>query len=175
LIGGTAAILLAAQLPVPVSCCATRAASSKSPHTVATFCGVLERFFAAGERGVVVSVGVRGVLPPRTATACRGNTAASDRPCTRAPVLREAWAVTPAADIRDVAATLDVPIWIAWAKHDRVIPLRSCLPAIRRLRNATVDTFDAGHTAFLEQPDAFARGFVAFVESLATKRVAAHA
>jgi 4,5:9,10-diseco-3-hydroxy-5,9,17-trioxoandrosta-1(10),2-diene-4-oate hydrolase len=79
------------------------------------------------------------------------------------------------ADIRDVAANLEVPIWVAWAAHDRVIPLRSCRPAIERLRRASLDTFDAGHTPFLEQPDAFARGFVAFVESLGRRAAAGRA
>ncbi len=72
----------------------------------------------------------------------------------------------PAADIREVAARLDVPIWVAWAKRDRVIPLRACAPAIARMRYATLDTFDAGHCAFLEQPDAFAEGLRNFLARL---------
>jgi len=34
------------------------------------------------------------------------------------------------------------------------------------MRNVKLDMFHAGHAAFLEQPDAFARGFNAFVADL---------
>src|SRR5437868_2755381 len=52
-----------------------------------------------------------------------------------APVLRDAFIgfAAPDADIRHVARALDVPIWCAWAKSDRVIPLRYALPVIAEL------------------------------------------
>ena len=86
-----------------------------------------------------------------------------------APTLREAWAGfgQPAADIRDVAWSLDVPVWFAWAKNDRVIPLVFCRPAIAKMQRATLTTFSGGHAAFLEQPDAFAAGFASFASTLA--------
>ena len=149
-------------------------------RTVAAFCALFERFFAAGERGAwwyprAFAAYYRLVLPRPEAAAQRRRIVARARALSS--VLREAWASfgTPGADIRDLAANLDIPIWIAWARRDRVIPLRSCRPAIDRMRHATLDTFDAGHTPFLEQPAAFARGFVAFIESLASEPAALRA
>jgi hypothetical protein len=57
---------------------------------------------------------------------------------------------------------------VAWADTDRTVPLRLCLPAIKRMKMATLSTFRCGHTAFLEQPDAFTQGFLHFVARLST-------
>ena len=179
-IGGAAAILLAAQMPVLGLVLCDSGGLVEVNRTVATFCALFERFFAAGARGAwwyprAFALYYRLVLPRPEAASQRARIVAHAR--TLAPVLREAWASfgAPNADIRDVAANLEVPIWVAWAAHDRVIPLRSCRPAIERMRHASLDTFDAGHTPFLEQPDAFARGFVAFVESLGHRAAAGRA
>jgi 4,5:9,10-diseco-3-hydroxy-5,9,17-trioxoandrosta-1(10),2-diene-4-oate hydrolase len=179
-IGGAAAILLAAQTPVRGLVLCDSGGLVEVNRTVRTFCALFERFFAAGARGAwwyprAFAAYYRLVLPRPEAAAQRHRIVAHAR--ILAPVLREAWASFGAAgaDIRDLAASLDIPVWVAWATHDRVIPLRSCRPAIERIRHATLDTFDAGHTPFLEQPDAFARGFVAFVESLAREPAALRA
>ena len=85
-----------------------------------------------------------------------------------APLLREAWHSfgQPDADLRALAAQLDLPVWVAWASNDRVIPLSACLPALLSIRNARISEFPAGHAAFLECPDQFAAGFGAFAAGL---------
>ena len=70
------------------------------------------------------------------------------------------------ADIRALAAALDVPVWVAWAAHDKVAQLKLALPAIATLKRATLTKFEGGHAAFLEQPRAFAERFAAFANSL---------
>jgi len=170
-IGGAAAVRYASRHPVrALVLCDSGGLVAVTP-TIARFCGLFSRFFAAGARGAAwypraFAWYYRLVLPTPAAAHQRKRIVARARAL--APTLRDAWASfgRPDADIRDVAAELDVPIWVAWARRDKVIPLAACRPAIERMRRARIDTFDAGHAAFLEQPDAFAQGFVAFVASL---------
>jgi pimeloyl-ACP methyl ester carboxylesterase len=167
-IGGAVAILCAARRPVGGLVLCDSGGLVEVTRTVATFCRIFERFFAAGARGAwwypaAFAAYYRLVLPQQAAAAQRRRIVARARDL--AGLLRDAWASfgTPAADIRGIAASLDVPVWVAWARRDRVIPLSACRPAIRRMRQVTLDTFAAGHTPFLEQPDAFARAFGDFL------------
>jgi pimeloyl-ACP methyl ester carboxylesterase len=170
-IGGTASILYASRRPVRgVVLCSSGGLVEITPN-VARICRVYERFFAAGERGAwwfapAIRLYYRMVLTQPAATAQRRRIIAGAP--TRARLFREAWASFGAAnaDIRDVASALVVPVWVAWADKDRTIPLKYCLPAIRRLKHATVNTFKAGHAPFLEQPDAFTDSFLQFVSRL---------
>lgn len=85
-----------------------------------------------------------------------------------APTLQQAWQSfgRPEADIRPVAESLEIPVWFAWSKSDRVIPLSLCMPCIRKMKNARVTTFKGGHAAFLEQPQQFVEAFVKFATAL---------
>jgi 4,5:9,10-diseco-3-hydroxy-5,9,17-trioxoandrosta-1(10),2-diene-4-oate hydrolase len=85
-----------------------------------------------------------------------------------APVLREAWIGfgEADADIRHLATRLEVPIWFAWAKDDKIIPLRYALPTIAQIRNARLTRFRGGHAAFLERPKQFVREFLKFAQSI---------
>ena len=91
-----------------------------------------------------------------------------ERAATRATLLRRAWQSFghPSSSLIDLAVSLDAPIWVAWARSDRTIPLKYCLAAIRRLKKATLTQFEGGHTPFLEQPDAFAAAFLNFAAQL---------
>jgi 4,5:9,10-diseco-3-hydroxy-5,9,17-trioxoandrosta-1(10),2-diene-4-oate hydrolase len=172
-IGATASILCASRRPVrAVVLCDSGGLVEVTP-LVARLCRVYERFFAAGERGArwfgpAFRAYYRMVLTEPAAAAQRRRIAAAAP--MRARLFREAWASFGAAsaDIRNVAAALVVPIWVAWADHDRTVPLSYCVPALCRLKNATLSTFNAGHAPFLEQPDAFADGFLRFVTGLPT-------
>lgn len=75
----------------------------------------------------------------------------------RAGVLSEAWASfgKQAADIREEAAALKVPVLVAWAKDDKAIQLKLCLPAISRIPDHRLHLFRGGHAAFLEDRDRF--------------------
>jgi pimeloyl-ACP methyl ester carboxylesterase len=172
-IGGAAAILHAARHPVRALVLCDSGGLVEVDNTVKKLCQLFERFFAAGERGAwwfqpLFALYYRIVLPSAAAATQRQRITANAR--MRAPALRQAWASfgKPEADVRAIAASLEIPIWVAWTKHDRVIPLSRCLPAIKLLQHATLDTFAGGHTAFLEQPDQFAEKFVQFLVTLDT-------
>jgi len=171
-IGGAAAMLYARAHPVRGLVLCDPGGLVEINGTTARFCGLFAAFFAAGARrawwfGAAYGAYYRWlVLPGRAASAQRRRIIACGYEM--AGKLREAWAGfgRPEADIREIAWGLQVPVWFAWARGDRVIPLAFCRPAIDRMRRATVTSFAGGHAAFLEQPDAFAEAFAAFAEAL---------
>ncbi len=136
------------------------------------FCGMFARFFAAGARrawwfkSAFPIYYKYAVLPSAAAAPQRDRII--DAAQELAPLLRQAWVGfgKPEADIRDLATSLDIPIWVAWAKKDKVIPLSLCKPCIAQMKNAYITTFDAGHAAFLEQPENFTREFLKFADTL---------
>jgi 4,5:9,10-diseco-3-hydroxy-5,9,17-trioxoandrosta-1(10),2-diene-4-oate hydrolase len=170
-IGGAAAILYAAQHPVRALVLCDTGGLVPVNALVRTVCSLLHRFFAAGARGVwwyrpLFARYYQMVLPMPEAAAQRRRILAAGSEL--APVLAEAWASfgRPEADIRAVAEALTVPVWFAWGKRDRVIPVSQCRPCIERMKTATVTAFEAGHAAFLEQPAAFTEAFLGFVDRL---------
>lgn len=80
------------------------------------------------------------------------------------PQLRQAWEsfARPAADTRDLVATVECPILFAWAKGDRIIPWSASKKAAMTARNGTVTLLKGGHSAFVEDADEFARALRAF-------------
>jgi 4,5:9,10-diseco-3-hydroxy-5,9,17-trioxoandrosta-1(10),2-diene-4-oate hydrolase len=171
-IGGAAAILYAQARPVRGLVLCDSGGLLEVTATVRRFCAVFARFFAAGERrarwfGAAYGAYYRLiVLPSRAATDQRQRIVACGYEM--AGKLREAFTGfgQASADIREAAWRLDVPVWFAWARSDRVIPLSFCKPTMAKMKRTTLTTFSGGHAAFLEQPDAFARGFVNFAETL---------
>ena len=171
-IGGAAAMLYARAHPVRGLVLCDPGGLVEVNATTRRFCGAFARFFAAGERrawwfGAAYGAYFRLlVLPSRAATGQRRRIVACGSEM--AGKLRDAWTGfgQPEADIREVAWSLDVPVWFAWARGDRVIPLSFCQPAVDRMQRAVVTTFAGGHAAFLEQPDAFAEAFCDFAEAL---------
>lgn len=170
-IGGAVAIRHAAAHPVRGLVLCDSGGLVEVNAAARRFCGLVERFFAAGERGVAwfpaaYALYYRLVLPTPAAAAHRREIVSNGPRL--APQLRQAWAsfARPGADVRDLAAGLDAPIWVAWARSDRVIPLSYCRPAIERLRQARLTVFPGGHSPFLEQPDAFAQRFRDFAGAL---------
>jgi pimeloyl-ACP methyl ester carboxylesterase len=170
-IGGAAAIWIAAKRSVRgLVLCDSGGLVEVTPF-VARICRFFESFYAAGARGAwwfkpAFALHYSTILKGRHAQAQRKRIGEAARQ--NAPVLRQAWASfgKPEADVRDIAASLEVPIWVAWAKKDSVVPLKYCRPAIDRLRHHTLTMFEGGHAPFLEQPDAFAKGFDAFLKGL---------
>lgn len=177
-IGGAVAIRHAASHPVRGLVLCDSGGLVAVDKTVRRFCGLFEAFFAAGERGAAwygpaFALYYRLVLPSRAAGDQRRRIIANGRRL--APLLRQAWRSfgQPEADIREVAARLETPVWVAWARSDHVLPLSLCRPALARLRNHSLTLFSGGHTPFLEQPDAFAEGFARFAAGLAPARTEA--
>ena len=170
-IGGAAAIIHASRRPVRALVLCDSGGLVPVGAVTRAFCGMGEAMFRAGERRAwwyprAFALYYRLVLPAPAAATRRGEIVADGS--RMASVLRQVWAsfARPDADLRDMAAALDIPIWVAWAKSDRVIPLGLCRRAINRMKRVTVATFVGGHSPFLEQPDAFAEGFLAFAAGL---------
>ncbi len=170
-IGGAAAVIHAARAPVRALVLCDPGGLVAVDATVRRFCGAFAQFFRAGERGAgwfgtMFALYYRLVLPSAAATTQRRRIVASGHEI--APVLAQAWESfgREEADIRALAAGLDAPVWFAWAKSDRFVPLGFCRPAIADMRRATISVFPGGHAPFLEQPQAFVSGFERFAAGL---------
>jgi pimeloyl-ACP methyl ester carboxylesterase len=81
-----------------------------------------------------------------------------------AATLREAWThfADPDADARDLVASVQCPVLVAWAKSDRIIQWSRSKRAARKFRNRTIKLFRGGHAAFLEDPGRFAKALRSF-------------
>jgi pimeloyl-ACP methyl ester carboxylesterase len=171
-IGGAAALLYAQQRPVRALVLCDSGGLVEVNLTVRVFCALFACFFAAGARGARWFAAAyawyyrRLVLPTPAAHDQRERIIAAGYEL--AGTLRDAWSsfATPAADLRALAASLHIPIWCAWAKYDRIIPLARCQPAIDRMKDARVTTFVGGHSPFLESPAEFVAAFDEFVAAL---------
>jgi pimeloyl-ACP methyl ester carboxylesterase len=166
-IGGSVAIRYADRRPVRALVLCNCGLLPEVTPFAAWYCGLFARFFAAGERGAwwydfVFRRYYHLVLTEPAAAAQRSKVIANGRRF--ASIFRQVWGsfTRPEAYVGDVMLQLDCPIWIAWGERDKVIPLWLCRPTIKRMKHATLSTFRAGHCAFLEQPEAFTVGFLAF-------------
>ena len=133
--------------------------------------GRMVAFFAAGERkawwyGPAFRLYYRRILPRRAARAQRRRIIAARSEI--APVLRQAWESFAAleADIRALGPDLRMPVLFAWAKRDQVVALSRSKKAIETFSDHRLELFDAGHSAFLEEPEKFADVFRDFVARL---------
>lgn len=131
----------------------------------------MQAFFAAGARGarwfpLAFRLYYRLVLPQAAGAAQRLRIVAAT--CDTAPTLAQAWAsfADARADVRDLARRIACPTWFAWAKQDRIIPWSRSRDAAEAIRDMRVTFFRAGHAAFLEDPDNFAREFRDFAAGL---------
>ena len=120
----------------------------------------MEKFFAAGAArrwwfSPAFALYYRLMLPRAAARARRR--AIVEARFAIAPLLMQAWRDfgEPASDLRRDAAALKCPVLFTWAMRDRFVRYDLCRDAIRAVRNAKVEKFDAGHTPFLETPDEF--------------------
>jgi pimeloyl-ACP methyl ester carboxylesterase len=167
-IGGAAALLYARQASVSSLVLCDAGGLVAVNAFVRTFCSIFAWFFGRGSAGAGWFRSVfRGyyrylVLPSAAAAEQREHIIRAAYEI--APILQQAWRSfgRPDADIRCVAQSLDIPVWFAWSKQDRVIPLNMCMPCIRKMKNAQVTMFKGGHAAFLEQPQEFAKEFLRF-------------
>ncbi|MDB4986707.1 MAG: hsaD [Myxococcaceae bacterium] len=82
-----------------------------------------------------------------------------------APVLMQAWHSFARADsdVRMLARGLSMPVFVAWARHDRAIRWSRNRAAVEQIPGVEIEQFDAGHAPFLETPDAFNRSASAFL------------
>ena len=171
-IGGAAAILYASEHPVAGLVLCDAGGLVPVWPMIKGLTRLFRGFFRAGERGASWYPRLFRwyyrfmVLPEPAAQAQRERIIAAGSEC--AAVLAQAWDSfgRPEADLRALAAGLPMPVWVAWSRSDRVIPLWLCRPAICRIPQAQLSSFKGGHSAFLEQPDAFLGALIAFLEAL---------
>ena len=170
-IGGAAALIAAhrqpAAYPALVLCNAGGLAAVDGPARFVI--GRMVAFFEAGARGAywydrAFAAYYRHLVLPRSEAAARRNRIiAAGREM--APLLAEAWRgfAEPAADLRDLAPGIGIPVWLAWARSDRLVAWSRARKAAARFPLHAVTLFRGGHAAFLEDPDRFAEGFREFV------------
>jgi len=171
-IGGAAAIRLAATHPDRVQALVLanpggldRGGGGAMNRAVT---GAMARFFAAGARGArwyprAFATYYRMVLTEPAAAAQRARIVAQGAEI--AGVLRDAWRSfgTDEADIRPLAPAVRCPVLFAWAARDRINQLGRCRAAFARFPDARLETFRAGHAAFLEAPAAFEESLARFL------------
>jgi len=171
-VSGAVAMLYAHQKPVTALVLCDSAGLVPINVFIKGICTLFSAFFNAGAQGKHWFFRAYRfyyewiVLPSRSAKLQRERIIASGYEL--AATLRDAWRSfgQPSADLRVIATELDVPILCAWASNDRVIPLWMCKPTIRKMRQTQLIQFDAGHSVFLEQPQAFAKHFLEFSSQL---------
>ena len=171
-IGGATALLYARRQPVRALVLCNSGGLVPVTPFARRCCGYMAGVFAAGARGAwwykaFWSWYYRFLVLPSAAAADQRRRIV-DAAYETAPVVAQAWRSfgDSEADLRELAAGLEVPVWVAWATGDKVIPLRQCMPAICRMRHASLTCFRGGHAAFLERPREFAEGLVKFCAGL---------
>jgi 4,5:9,10-diseco-3-hydroxy-5,9,17-trioxoandrosta-1(10),2-diene-4-oate hydrolase len=172
-IGGAAAILCAASHPDRVRGLVLCNSGGLIPvHLfIRMFCHHMARRFEKGAAGDAAFPAwfrrfYGQVLPlPEAAWRREEIVAAGAR---TAPVLAQAWRsfAEPAADLRPVLRALSAPVLFAWGLRDRILPWFLVRGLARRIPGARIALFDAGHSAFLETPEAFDAAFLDFARSL---------
>lgn len=129
-------------------------------------------FFDAGTRGArwydraFAGYYRRLVLPGKPARRQRERIIAAGSDL--APLLAEAWRsfARPEADLRAMVPEICLPVWLAWARSDRLVSWGRSRAAAQRFPDKVISLFAGGHAAFLEDPDAFAAGFLEFAKRL---------
>jgi pimeloyl-ACP methyl ester carboxylesterase len=171
-IGGGAAIRYASQRPVRALTLCDSAGMLAVDWSARLACAAFAGLFARGARGAAwfrwaYSFYYRRIVLPSPAARIRRAEIIAAGPAL-APLLRDAWRsfAQPDADLRAELEALRVPIWFAWAAHDRVIPYSRVKACIARCPGAQLSLFPAGHSAFLECPEEFAAGFERFTAAL---------
>ena len=169
-IGGTAAIVAAAAAPERFAGLVLCNPGGLAPLDGAArfVIGRMATFFRAGKRGAAWFPTAFAayyrflVLSGRPARARRKRVVAAEREL--APILADAWAGfgEPAGDLRALAPRLTLPVWLAWTRGDQFVSWSRAKATVADMPIHRVTLFRGGHSAFLEDPVAFAAGFRTF-------------
>lgn len=174
-IGGGASIVATARQPQRVRgliLCNT--AGLARPGLIARiFCRNKAKFFEQAERGVpdfpqkFRSYYEKLVLPGAPAAQRREEIIATAIEV--APIIRQAWLgfTKPESNLRPVAATIQCPILIAWARNDRVNNWLFSRAGAQMFPKHRIEMLPGGHSAFLEAPAQFDAVFQDWERSLA--------
>ena len=149
----------------------------QAPNRVSRFfIGAFVQFFAAGRRGAswypwAFRRYYERVLIAEPAREERARIVQSAYEI--APVLEEAWKsfALQEESLNPILHEIECPVFLAWAKDDFVISLKSTEPAFQLFPNHRVEVFDGGHAAFLEDPDRFERSLRDFLKAKTQQNV----
>jgi 4,5:9,10-diseco-3-hydroxy-5,9,17-trioxoandrosta-1(10),2-diene-4-oate hydrolase len=173
-IGGAAALIAAAKAPdrfAGLVLCNPGGLAPLDPISRVVI-GRMAAMFSAGAAGATWFPAVFAayyrylVLPAPSARAQRERIIAASRHL--APLLADAWLgfAEADADLTGLTPRIRIPVWLAWARGDRFVSWSRAKAAASRLPRHRLTLFPGGHAAFLEAPDAFAAGFLAFADEL---------
>ncbi|WP_397421036.1 alpha/beta fold hydrolase [Phenylobacterium sp.] len=177
-IGGAAAIIAAAAAPGRfaglVLCNPGGLAPLDGPARFVI--GRMAAFFRAGAKGaawfpMAFAAYYRFLVLSRgPARARRQRVVAAGREL--APMLADAWAgfSEPAGDLRRFAPMLTLPVWLAWTEGDHLVSWGRARATVAGMPLHRVTLFRGGHSAFLEDPEAFAASFRTFAADVQTGR-----
>jgi 4,5:9,10-diseco-3-hydroxy-5,9,17-trioxoandrosta-1(10),2-diene-4-oate hydrolase len=136
--------------------------------TARTAIGLLTALFRAGAHGAgwyraAFDLYYRQVLPRAPKRRAEIVAAAYDI----APALAGAWAGfdQPESDLRVLPPTVTAPVLLAWSKGDRIIAWSRCKAAALTFPRHELRFYRGGHSAFLEDLDAFAADLRAAVRA----------
>jgi 4,5:9,10-diseco-3-hydroxy-5,9,17-trioxoandrosta-1(10),2-diene-4-oate hydrolase len=169
-IGGAAALRLAATTPERVAALVLCDTGGLVALTHFARFVILKgaAFFAAGERRAqgfarAFSFYYRWIVLPHARAQADRIIASSYE---IAGLLRQAWegCAQAEADIRELVPRVTCPVFVAWAKSDRVIVWSLCAKAVRRFPDVRIKFFRGGHAAFLEDAERFAHAFRQFAK-----------
>jgi 4,5:9,10-diseco-3-hydroxy-5,9,17-trioxoandrosta-1(10),2-diene-4-oate hydrolase len=106
------------------------------------------------------------ILPAAAAAQQRERIVASGYE--HAALLAQAWTsfMQPEASLAPLIDKVTMPVLFAWADQDRIVSWSRSEAAVKRFSNARVVHFEAGHSAFLEQPDSFLVALRAFLREV---------
>ena len=168
-IGGAAAIHYAARYPTRAIVLANSGGLAELTASSRRACLFLSRLFAAGARrawwfGAVFALYYRFILPSRAAWPQRRRIVRAGYET--AEILSQAWAKfadTAEADQRQAAASLKIPVLVAWSMQDKANLFLAARPTLKQMKNVRIAQFKGGHAAFLEQPQRFISEYLRFI------------
>jgi len=174
-IGGATAIRLAAAKPERVRALVLANPGGLDPGGSSfigrLFIGNLVSHFEQGARneerfGAWFREYYADILPSVAAAEQRERIVASGYE--HATLLAQAWTsfMQPEASLAPLIDRVTMPVLFTWADQDRIVSWSRSEAAVKRFSNSRVVHFDAGHSAFLEQPDAFLGALRSFLGEL---------
>ena len=84
----------------------------------------------------------------------------------RSPVIQEAWRsfADPTENLIATVGRLTMPVLFAWSRSDWIVSYGQSRAAIASTPRGKIRMFDGGHSAFLEDPNAFAAILIDFLK-----------
>lgn len=168
-IGGAAAIHYAARYPTRAIVLANSGGLAELTISNRRACLFISRIFAAGAQrawwfGALFALYYRFILPSKAAWPQRRRIVRAGYET--ANTLSQAWAKfadTAEADQRQAAASLEIPVLVAWSMQDKINLFSAVRPTLKQMKHVRIAQFKGGHAAFLEQPQRFISEYLRFI------------